>query len=61
MRKSSGHQDHSEICEYFFESMGKARVTPKLCTECRDVEKSRKRYDYYYVDLAEISQERTVR
>ena len=49
-----------EMCHYFFQSVGKAKVSPKLCTECRDMQKNRFRYDYYYVDLVEISQERTV-
>lgn len=60
MKRPAADDDESEIAPYFFESVGKAKVTPKLCTECRDISKSRKRYDIYYIDLAEISQERNV-
>ena len=48
MKKNTRSDDEtSEICQYFFESAGKAKVTPKLCTECQDIQKNRKRYDYY--------------
>ena len=61
IKKNSDEDFQSnEMCQYFFQSVGKAKVTPKLCTECRDVQKHRFRYDYYYMDLVEISQERRV-
>lgn len=39
----------TSMCQYFFVSVGKAKVSPKLCTECRDVTKNRKRYDYLLI------------
>ena len=60
MRKTKA-TNATDICQYFFESVGKAKVTPKLCTECRDVQKNRKRYDFYYIDSVEIAMERSIR
>ena len=38
----------------------KQQVTSRLCSKCRDGNKSSKRYDLYFIDLIEISQQRTV-
>ena len=50
-----------KICRYFYECVGKMKVSSQLCTKCRDYGKERDRYDYYYIDLVEISKVRTVR
>ena len=54
------HALTDEICQYFFECQGKANVTLKLCVQCRDSEKNRKSNDCYFIDLAEVSQERSI-
>ena len=50
----------TDLSDYFYECAGKAKVTPKLCTKCRDINKNPKRYDLYYIDIMEISQQRTI-
>ena len=50
----------TELSEWFYECAGKAKVTSRLCSKCRDGNKSSKRYDNYFIDLVEISQQRTV-
>lgn len=52
--------ENGEMSSCFYECSGKMKVTLKLCSRCRDVEKQRGRFDYYYIDLVEISQTRTV-
>lgn len=50
----------TDLSDYFYECAGKAKVTSKLCTKCRDMNKTPKRYDLYYIDIMEISQQRTI-
>ena len=61
MKKSCIETTLTTICSYFYECVGKVKVSMKSCTDCRDTEKQRHMYDYYYMNLVEISQERTVR
>lgn len=50
----------SEMCEYFFDSVGRAKATFKLCVECRDIRKPKSNVDEYFMNLVEISQQRTI-
>jgi len=53
--------DHiTDLSDWFYECTGKAKVTSRLCSKCRDGNKSSKRYDLYFIDLIEISQQRTI-
>jgi len=44
----------------FFECKGAIRVSQRMCTRCRDVDKLITRTDLYYVDMTERIKERTV-
>ena len=55
------HSESSQLCRYFYECKGKMKASLKVCTSCRDVEKERVAFDWYYIDLVEISQQRRVR
>lgn len=61
MKIDDANNDMTDICQYFFYSVGKAKVTPKFCSECRGVPKQRRKYALYYVNLVEIARERTAR
>ena len=52
---------HLHMCAYFYECVGKMKTTFKFCTECNGSNESPHLYDNYYIDLVEISRERTVR
>lgn len=55
------HDDEiTEIAQYFFECIEKAKVSLKMCTQCRDIDKDRTITDWYFMDLVEISQQRTI-
>lgn len=56
------HHDEeiTDICRYFFDNIGHARVSVKMCTQCRDISKDRTGKDWYFMDLMEISQQRTI-
>ena len=44
----------------FYECKGKVKVTQRLCCRCRDSGKSKQSTDTYYIDIAEVCQDRTV-
>lgn len=60
IRKQIGKASVDMLSDYFFECVGQAGVSSRHCTQCCDVNKSHIKYDWYFIDLVEISQERTV-
>jgi len=53
------NQRHIWLSESFFEDVGLANITFSLCSNCKDVGKNKEVLESYYVDMAEISQQRT--
>ena len=51
-----------QLAQYFFEKVGEVNVSMRLCVQCRDIGKCKKKYDQYFIDLMEITtnNERTI-
>ena len=60
LERPLGNQEITEIAQYFFECIGKAKVVLRFCTQCMDDEKQRNMFDWYFIDITEISQQRTI-
>ena len=52
----------TQLAQYFFEKVGEVSVAMRLCVQCRDVGKNKKKLDQYFIDLMEIttSDDRTI-
>ena len=44
-----------QLAQYFFENVGEVNVSMRLCVQCRDIGKYKKKYDQYYINLMEIT------
>ena len=54
------HKNITEIARYFFECIGRVKVTLRFCIQCIDGQKHRSMFDWYFIDISEISQQRTI-
>ena len=60
MRNVQSKTTSLDICQYFFECVACFITRFQYCTKCRDIGKQKDAHDYYYINLVEITQERTV-
>ena len=58
--KKQGCPFTDSVSEYFYVCIGEVRVALKECIMCRDQGKERNSTDFYFMDLVEISKDRTI-